>query len=152
MWPEHDLYTIRRTQCASCQPINEILPCQPPPPRLFFFSLNGTKSGFEICFGPSTLGAGAKTLLETRIKKFNPHCICQCAIIEKNETRIGATGPHDVLPDHTGRNGRVVTAAPACDMRGRRRVLHMAARAHASPNSTRAQTVECFDTTKHVRP
>ena len=28
-----------------------------------------------MCFGPSTLGAGAKTRLESRIKKFTPHCI-----------------------------------------------------------------------------
>ena len=26
-----------------------------------------------MCFGPSTLGAGAKTRLESRIKKFTPH-------------------------------------------------------------------------------
>ena len=39
------------------------------------FFQNGAKSGFEICFGPSTLGAGAKTRLESRIKKFTPHCI-----------------------------------------------------------------------------
>ena len=26
---------------------------------------------------PSTLGAGAKTRLESRIKKFTPHCICR---------------------------------------------------------------------------
>ena len=30
-----------------------------------------------MCFGPSTLGAGAKTRLESRIKKFTPHCICR---------------------------------------------------------------------------
>ena len=28
-----------------------------------------------MCFGPSTLGAGAKTRLESRIKKFTPHCV-----------------------------------------------------------------------------
>ena len=38
---------------------------------------NGAKSGFELCFGPSTLGAGAKTRLESGIKKFTPHCICR---------------------------------------------------------------------------
>ena len=27
--------------------------------------------------GPSTLGAGAKTRLESRIKKFTPHCVCR---------------------------------------------------------------------------
>ena len=43
------------------------------------FFQNGlqAKSGFEMCFGPSTLGAGAKTRLESRIKKFTPHCICR---------------------------------------------------------------------------
>ena len=41
------------------------------------FFQNGlqAKSGFEMCFGPSTLGAGAKTRLESRIKKFTPHCV-----------------------------------------------------------------------------
>ena len=39
--------------------------------------LFGAKSGFEMCFGPSTSGAGAKTRLESRIKNFNPHCICR---------------------------------------------------------------------------
>ena len=28
-----------------------------------------------MCFGPSTLGAGAKTRLESKIKEFTPHCI-----------------------------------------------------------------------------
>ena len=28
-----------------------------------------------MCFGPSTLGAEAKTRLESRIKKFTPHCV-----------------------------------------------------------------------------
>ena len=41
------------------------------------FFQNGAKSGFEMCFGLSTLGAGAKTRLESRIKKFMPHCICR---------------------------------------------------------------------------
>ena len=45
-------------------------------PRPFFFQ-NGAKSGFEMCFGPSTLGAGAKTRRESRIKEFTPHCICR---------------------------------------------------------------------------
>ena len=29
-----------------------------------------------MCFGLSTLGAGAKTRLESRIKEFTPHCVC----------------------------------------------------------------------------
>ena len=41
------------------------------------FFQNGAKSGFEMCFGPSTLGAGAKTRLESRIKEFTPHCVCR---------------------------------------------------------------------------
>ena len=32
-------------------------------------------------FGPSTLGAGAKTRLESRIKKFTPHCVCRYALV-----------------------------------------------------------------------
>ena len=43
------------------------------------FFQNGAKSGFEICFGPSTLGAGAKTRLESRIKKFTPHLCLQAS-------------------------------------------------------------------------
>ena len=31
---------------------------------------SGAKSGFEMCFAPSPKGAGRKTLLESRIKKF----------------------------------------------------------------------------------
>ena len=41
------------------------------------FFQNGGKSAFEMCFGPSTLGAGAKTRLESRIKEFTPHCVCR---------------------------------------------------------------------------
>ena len=41
------------------------------------FGQNGAKSGFEMCFGPGTLGAGAKTRLESRIKEFTPHCVCR---------------------------------------------------------------------------
>ena len=41
------------------------------------FFLNGAKSGFEMCFGPSTLGAGAITRLGSRIKKLTPHWICR---------------------------------------------------------------------------
>ena len=40
------------------------------------FFQNGAKSGFEMCFGLSTLGAGAKIRLESRIKEFTPHCVC----------------------------------------------------------------------------
>ena len=37
---------------------------------------SGPIAGFEMCFSPSTLGAGAKTRLESRMKEFTPHCIC----------------------------------------------------------------------------
>ena len=52
------------------------------------FFQNGAKSGFEMCFGPSTMGAGAKTRLESRIKKFTPHCVCRYrgTHTEKQET------------------------------------------------------------------
>ena len=36
---------------------------------------NGAKSRFEMCFGPSTLGAEAKPCLKSSIKKFTPHCV-----------------------------------------------------------------------------
>ena len=42
------------------------------------FGRNGAQSGFEMCFGPSTLGAEAKTRLESRIKKFTPHTSNSC--------------------------------------------------------------------------
>ena len=45
--------------------------------RSSFLFRNVAKTGFEMCFGPSTLGAGAKARLkarlESRIKKFTPH-------------------------------------------------------------------------------
>ena len=44
------------------------------------FFQNGAKSGFEMCFGLSTLGAGAKSRLESRIKRFTPHCVCMCTM------------------------------------------------------------------------
>ena len=31
----------------------------------------------RLCFGPSTLGAGANTRLEYINKKWTPHCICR---------------------------------------------------------------------------
>ena len=34
------------------------------------FFQNGAKSGFEMCFGPSTVGAAAKTRLESKNKEF----------------------------------------------------------------------------------
>ena len=33
-----------------------------------------------MCFGLSTLGAGAKTRLESRIKELTPHCVCRPGI------------------------------------------------------------------------
>ena len=44
---------------------------------LLFKKWQQATSGFEMCFGPSTLGGRAKTRLECRIKKFTPHCICK---------------------------------------------------------------------------
>ena len=60
---------------------NNTLPSSHHPVYLKFlhsvpFFQNGAKSGFEMCFGLRTLGAGAKTRLESRIKKFTPHCVC----------------------------------------------------------------------------
>ena len=53
------------------------------------FFQNGAKSGFEMCFGLSTLGAGAKTRLESRLKKFTPHCVCSgvesCGVVYRPE-------------------------------------------------------------------
>ena len=46
-------------------------------PRPFYQNGLQAKSGFEMCFGPSALDAGAKTRLESRIKKFTPHCVCR---------------------------------------------------------------------------
>ena len=38
---------------------------------------------------PSTLGAGAKTRLASRIKTFTPHCVCRPATTATTHTRIG---------------------------------------------------------------
>ena len=38
-----------------------------------------------MCFGPSTLGAGAKTRLESRIKEFTPHCVCTTHRAQTND-------------------------------------------------------------------
>ena len=46
--------------------------------RTPFFQI-GAQSGFEMCFGPSTLRAGAKARVETRVKRFTPHCVCRAA-------------------------------------------------------------------------
>ena len=42
------------------------------------FFQNGAKSGFEMCFGPSNLGAGAKTRLESRIKEIRCIVFAYC--------------------------------------------------------------------------
>ena len=49
-----------------------------------------------MCFGPSTLGAGAKTRLESRIKKFMPHCICRHAL-PRFANMLGLAGQHPVV-------------------------------------------------------
>jgi hypothetical protein len=50
-------------------------------PRPVFQNGVQAKSGFETCFWPQHLGcwvgAGAKTRLVSRIKKFTPHCVCR---------------------------------------------------------------------------
>ena len=57
-----------------------------------------------MCFGPSTLGAGAKTRLESRIKKFTPHCGCRPLLAGSSEFdhlhqihRLLGDLPRDVL-------------------------------------------------------
>ena len=46
---------------------------------------NGAKSGFEMCFGLSTLGAGAKTRLESRIKELTPRCsLCDVVLVPRH--------------------------------------------------------------------
>ena len=53
------------------------------------FFQNGAKSGFEMCFGPSTPGAGAKTRLESGKTKFIPHFICRLLhVCQFNSTRM----------------------------------------------------------------
>ena len=55
------------------------------------------KSGVEMCFGSSTLGAGAKTRLESRLKKCTPHCICRPdAAISCTRSIIAYSEPHTV--------------------------------------------------------
>ena len=62
------------------------------------FFQNGAKSGFEMCCGPSTLGAGAKTRLESRIKEFTPHCVCRPLV---SKTWAGCTSPTDAATSTT---------------------------------------------------
>ena len=40
---------------------------------------------------PGTLGAGAKTRLESRIKKFTPHCVCIQRVTKVITTSLGST-------------------------------------------------------------
>ena len=74
--------------------------------RPFFFKM-ARKQNLDLrCFGPSTLGAGAKTRPESRIKKFTPHCVCRQRItapfldfprdIWELIVRIGGLTPHDL--------------------------------------------------------
>ena len=39
-----------------------------------------------MCFGLSTLGAGAKTRLESRLKEFTPHCVCRPWVMKSHRT------------------------------------------------------------------
>ena len=102
---ENDEHAARQSQTRSTSPP---------------FCQNGAKSGFEMCFGPSTLGAGAKTRLhtpkavtyhehphycrlmighslgrmESRIKKFTPHRVCRPR--SRNSSRNGSQKPRQV--------------------------------------------------------
>ena len=52
--------------------------CEASQPQILNIAFqNGAKSGFGMCCGPSTLRAGAKSCLESRLKKFTPHYICR---------------------------------------------------------------------------
>ena len=44
---------------------------------LFFKMAQNLDLRCVLISDPSTLGAGAKTRLESRIKKFTPHCVCR---------------------------------------------------------------------------
>ena len=56
-----------------------------------------------MCFGLSTLGAGAKTRLESRIKKSTPHCVCRPInwTVARSELHIGGRA---AWPGHTREN------------------------------------------------
>ena len=54
-----------------------------------------------MCFGPSTLGAGAKTRLESRIKKFTPHCTLQA---DGKDSKAQHAAWSDLEVDARGRN------------------------------------------------
>ena len=61
------------------------------------FFQNGAKSGFEMCSGPSTSGAGAKTRPESRIKEFTPHCVCRPGVLGgvlRDNTGTAPGSPH----------------------------------------------------------
>ena len=79
--PRH--HSPRRPRCRPRQHRHSCSPCQTctrkSPANTMWRNVcqNGAKSGFEMCFGPSTLGAGAKTRLESRIKEFTAHLHCQ---------------------------------------------------------------------------
>ena len=60
-----------------------------------------------MCFGPSTLGAGAKTRLESRTKKFTPHCVCRLGIF------LDHGCAHNIyLTDEIGLTDSIVTVPP----------------------------------------
>ena len=74
-WITERAYTGGETQLASQSQIHN---------APFFQNGLQAKSGFEMCFGLGTLGAGAKTRLHTpkavtyhefRLKEFTPHCV-----------------------------------------------------------------------------
>ena len=60
----------------------------------FFFFKIGAKSEFELCSGPITLGAGVKPRLESRIKKFTPHCVCRPGMTSQQAKAAGVFQPY----------------------------------------------------------
>ena len=80
--------SVRNQTCAACNFINYCADhgvggCRfsahgkPSGSTSSIFFQTGAKSGFGMCFDLSTLGAGAKTRLESRVKKFTPHYVCK---------------------------------------------------------------------------
>ena len=92
-YPDHQLWC--RTTTAT-RPVNLKSLHNAP----FFQNGLQAKSGFEMCFGPSTLGAGAKTRLESRIKKFTPHCVCRPLLRKKGRERCSTHPLHHRCAGH----------------------------------------------------
>ena len=68
--------------------------CTSRPP---FLCRNGAKSGFEMCLGPSTLGAGAKPRLESGMRNVRHICVLQAATRTScTRTRVRPHPPSDI--------------------------------------------------------